>query len=416
MILPGRNDVCHCGSGKKYKKCCLSLNEHSTRVPNAIQTSLQSEEIEEIPTEEDRIIEEFCNEVESLNIKTDTSEIISKIKIFVFDFPHLIDQAAIINTLFSIEEELHHLHRIDEYVSLLEYVQQQVPDFYNDEFGWFDPTRIKHAIATRNFEKIGPLLTSFKKDPVTYFDNLYPVIDLLAWIGAEKELYQLIDVIHPKFYKNDEFIETTSFTNWIYFKLTIEAALSSDPFDTCLSKIKKTAEKQYKTINIDDIFNDEFTPHAIESIRNDTPNWNCPYEDQDRMDDFFTAMGWNLFNFIRQHAGCNFVQAKAITLQLENFWSQYLYAEVPASAVYLITSSRIKKFITDEDGINGIAFLQAVWYFAEYLNTHNKIDKKTMETLQNEVEKLYSITFRHPHEYYPAHSVIGEFPKMHCAD
>jgi hypothetical protein len=22
-----RNDVCHCGSGKKYKKCCLPKNE-----------------------------------------------------------------------------------------------------------------------------------------------------------------------------------------------------------------------------------------------------------------------------------------------------------------------------------------------------------------------------------------------------
>lgn len=24
---PGRNDPCHCGSGKKYKKCCLAKDE-----------------------------------------------------------------------------------------------------------------------------------------------------------------------------------------------------------------------------------------------------------------------------------------------------------------------------------------------------------------------------------------------------
>lgn len=28
---PGRNDVCHCGSGKKYKKCCLAKDEASDR-------------------------------------------------------------------------------------------------------------------------------------------------------------------------------------------------------------------------------------------------------------------------------------------------------------------------------------------------------------------------------------------------
>jgi hypothetical protein len=134
------------------------------------------------------------------------------------------------------------------------------------------------------------------------------------------------------------------------------------------------------------------------------------------MDDFFTAMGWNLFNYIRKRSGCNFVQAKAIAFQLENFWSQYLYAEVPPSAAYLLTSSRIKKFITDKDDINGIAFLQAVWYFAEFLNCHNKIDKKTIEILQNEVEKLYSLTIKHPQEYYPAHTLIGKFPEMYCAE
>jgi hypothetical protein len=28
MKKPGRNDLCHCGSGKKYKKCCLSKDQH----------------------------------------------------------------------------------------------------------------------------------------------------------------------------------------------------------------------------------------------------------------------------------------------------------------------------------------------------------------------------------------------------
>ena len=28
-MKPGRNDPCHCGSGKKYKKCCLSKDDAS---------------------------------------------------------------------------------------------------------------------------------------------------------------------------------------------------------------------------------------------------------------------------------------------------------------------------------------------------------------------------------------------------
>ncbi len=32
---PGRNDPCHCGSGKKYKRCCLSKDEEKGRKARA---------------------------------------------------------------------------------------------------------------------------------------------------------------------------------------------------------------------------------------------------------------------------------------------------------------------------------------------------------------------------------------------
>ena len=31
----GRNDPCHCGSGKKYKQCCLSKDEAAERAARA---------------------------------------------------------------------------------------------------------------------------------------------------------------------------------------------------------------------------------------------------------------------------------------------------------------------------------------------------------------------------------------------
>ena len=31
----GRNDSCHCGSGKKYKKCCLEADAQSTSISQA---------------------------------------------------------------------------------------------------------------------------------------------------------------------------------------------------------------------------------------------------------------------------------------------------------------------------------------------------------------------------------------------
>jgi hypothetical protein len=36
-ISIGRNDPCHCGSGKKYKKCCLEKDETARARENAAQ-------------------------------------------------------------------------------------------------------------------------------------------------------------------------------------------------------------------------------------------------------------------------------------------------------------------------------------------------------------------------------------------
>ncbi len=35
MPAPGRNDPCHCGSGKKYKQCCLDKDEAAAREERA---------------------------------------------------------------------------------------------------------------------------------------------------------------------------------------------------------------------------------------------------------------------------------------------------------------------------------------------------------------------------------------------
>jgi len=44
--LPGRNDPCHCGSGRKYKQCCLEKDETAAREARtqASQASAESAE------------------------------------------------------------------------------------------------------------------------------------------------------------------------------------------------------------------------------------------------------------------------------------------------------------------------------------------------------------------------------------
>jgi hypothetical protein len=48
---PGRNDPCHCGSGRKYKQCCLEKDEAAAREARARAAA----EAPEVPAEEQAV-------------------------------------------------------------------------------------------------------------------------------------------------------------------------------------------------------------------------------------------------------------------------------------------------------------------------------------------------------------------------
>jgi len=55
MVKIGRNELCHCGSGKKYKKCCIDKEEPlqvKDNVPRTINFFLTYEEVNELSTNE----------------------------------------------------------------------------------------------------------------------------------------------------------------------------------------------------------------------------------------------------------------------------------------------------------------------------------------------------------------------------
>jgi hypothetical protein len=52
--VPGRNDECNCGSGKKYKRCCGGVDESTSSSPSTAQA-----EVKDIPAtdpEYDRLV------------------------------------------------------------------------------------------------------------------------------------------------------------------------------------------------------------------------------------------------------------------------------------------------------------------------------------------------------------------------
>ena len=61
----GRNDPCHCGSGQKYKKCCLGLDQESTR--KSMDPTTTKREMERMMGQIGKIVESKNMSIEELN-------------------------------------------------------------------------------------------------------------------------------------------------------------------------------------------------------------------------------------------------------------------------------------------------------------------------------------------------------------
>ena len=74
MAKPGRNDPCHCGSGKKYKKCCQPKDDEAERQVIAQEQAAREERTEARRAqlaEERALDEEFQELVTTSNAATD---------------------------------------------------------------------------------------------------------------------------------------------------------------------------------------------------------------------------------------------------------------------------------------------------------------------------------------------------------
>jgi len=66
MTKTGRNDPCHCGSGKKYKRCCLQEDQEGERlVRSAVNAARQAEH--------DALVESLSQELDQVDELTAAS-------------------------------------------------------------------------------------------------------------------------------------------------------------------------------------------------------------------------------------------------------------------------------------------------------------------------------------------------------
>jgi hypothetical protein len=147
--IPGRNDPCHCGSGKKYKKCCLAKDEEARQTAKAeLATSAGFESTKEDKTsrkETDPHIEAFNARLSDF----EAADYEGKFDIFIrtLDDPKLMDGEMafeMLHDLFRYTIEHGERNRFD---TLVRSLRERLPETYAAEACFFLSWLISNALV-----------------------------------------------------------------------------------------------------------------------------------------------------------------------------------------------------------------------------------------------------------------------------
>jgi len=187
----GRNEACPCGSGKKYKKCCLGKNAGATRATIETRRARRPEPKETRrarppePTEAETRWRRFWDDYRKAPVDAKLAmarRVIEEEK--DFDGELAFDLAA------GVVEALQKVSRLEEAEQILDLIQARHPEAYQAELAWFSDWRVEHALVLG-----GDVETPFRvlaQDPVGYIEGFCRVVGRLCYHGRSTLLHSVL--------------------------------------------------------------------------------------------------------------------------------------------------------------------------------------------------------------------------------
>lgn len=199
----GRNEPCPCGSGKKYKKCCLDKDQAKQRAQRGAQKLLPPSNTdtwreepeawdEEQEWEDDPYMEAFYS-------RFDTAEFSERLVMFremmsqnqgteddLFDIFAAIQESATDDTA---RRKLN---------SIIVELRRQRPDCWEENLGFYVHSFLVNALATADTSKVNAYFLEASRQPARHIDNYSLTIDLLSYHGRHRELTEGLRLALPE--------------------------------------------------------------------------------------------------------------------------------------------------------------------------------------------------------------------------
>jgi hypothetical protein len=246
MTTTGRNSPCPCGSGKKYKKCCLPKSAiQSTPLPAPASREVPARsaeaparagalrqddvldddwEIESAESDDDRFWRLFWDRLS----KAEVDEAIALAQ-DVIERRHDIDGEVAFSLVETLVDPLRRAGRTEMIDRIIERIREVHPGAYADEAHWLAFWRGENATLRPGGDLAGPLAVLLEH-PDRGIDEFFRLSDRLRYHGRAEELVPAMLRALPRIERSREILDHGK---WQYrelaFSLLLERHLRRDP-------------------------------------------------------------------------------------------------------------------------------------------------------------------------------------------
>ncbi|MCG3119581.1 MAG: hypothetical protein ALAOOOJD_02011 [bacterium] len=243
----GRNDPCHCGSGKKYKKCCLEKDEAANRtllpedfvgedeeyVDEETDDVLESETETENDTadwdiedddddddDEDEYDDEYEEEEDDDESKVDVKAVNQrweefekqdyegKIALFLktVEEPELMDDEMAFEMLNTLYDQTTTPPQRERYDTLVEKLRERLPNIYSKSAHFYLQNCITNAVLAGRFERVPAMMNELARRAGKDIDVFNSVVEELAYYGQLSTLIEAMHLAWPKVKRSGDIV------------------------------------------------------------------------------------------------------------------------------------------------------------------------------------------------------------------
>ena len=460
----GRNEPCPCGSGKKYKKCCLEKDEQALidqilepryaregdewepedeeRIVNdhwdeesedvedndTDEDDLDEEPIEdedisdqhhdeitepptsrysepklpEISEEENKLVDDWWEKYKKMN---DTEKEREHLIAFINQYPHLVDHLGLWHeVLFEMGADHFQKGIYETFVNLLLRIRKEFPVTYRASYQYYDSDLIYWFAAQERWDEIDTFFDLFREEG-KYDEKLDDVITFLHAINRTDIL--LASLAGSKCHK---------YASGIIYNQIVSRFLDKPESDEMFQTMAN--ELLAEGLDAEDIETEKWKDRFMQYKRPFTP-WDekLPKKQSQAVDYYFNITN-NFAYFLCKNTNLSFNDAIFVSDMLFDYYRRIVYHQrkMPAEIFCLDKNNMEKNAVMYYNtwfsyfDLRCFIDLNALYYFAVYLKTCGNISEEKQHELQEMIAEMYHQVLKITKGQGPEMLSFGKFP------